>query len=457
MDRDTYIFKRISEHYREIKDKYEVIGIFLQGSQNYGLDIYDEDYKSDIDTKAIILPTLKDIVSNATPISTTLVLDNNEHIDLKDIRIMFDTFKKQNINFIEILFTKFRIINPKYKDLWEQLIARREEIARLDYNKALNCQAGMSQQKLVALKHPYPTIIDKIKKYGYDPKQLHHIMRMNDFIKKYVMGEPYEKCLIPDNIDFLIRIKKGELDLSTAEMLAKVTNEETYRISKNYQLNEGINQSAVDLLEEIKYKAIERYLKNSLMPVEKQKKEKQYKNIFVTSDIHFSHEAILKFENRPFNNVEEMNEKIVENWNATVGENDLVYILGDISMGSIKETMALLKRLNGDKILVKGNHDEMVDNRKFDRTIFKEISNCIDITIYGQKFLMCHYPFASNDNHKIQLYGHIHTNNGLHVAHDLPENSFNVCMDANNLTPVNIKDILKFFRKEINNEKNHTV
>lgn len=146
MDRDTYIFKRINEHYKEIKDKYEVVGIFLQGSQNYGLDIYDEDYKSDIDTKAIILPTLEDIVSNATPISTTIVLDNNEHIDLKDIRIMFDTFKKQNVNFIEILFTKFRIINPKYKDLWEQLVARREEIARLDYNKGLNCQAGMSQQ-----------------------------------------------------------------------------------------------------------------------------------------------------------------------------------------------------------------------------------------------------------------------------------------------------------------------
>ena len=52
-DRDTYIFKRIKEHYNFIKDKYEVMGIFLQGSQNYELDIYDKDYKSDIDTKAI--------------------------------------------------------------------------------------------------------------------------------------------------------------------------------------------------------------------------------------------------------------------------------------------------------------------------------------------------------------------------------------------------------------------
>lgn len=117
MKREAYIFKRLKEHYKEIDGKYEIVGLFLQGSQNYGLDIYDDDYKSDIDTKAIVLPTLKDIVMNAPPISTTLVLENNEHIDLKDIRVMFDTFKKQNVNFIEILFTKFRLINPKYKDL----------------------------------------------------------------------------------------------------------------------------------------------------------------------------------------------------------------------------------------------------------------------------------------------------------------------------------------------------
>ena len=68
MNRDEYIFKRIREHYEDIKDKYEVVGIFLQGSQNYGLDVYDDDYKSDIDTKAIILPTFEDIVYNSSQI-----------------------------------------------------------------------------------------------------------------------------------------------------------------------------------------------------------------------------------------------------------------------------------------------------------------------------------------------------------------------------------------------------
>lgn len=449
MKREAYIFKRLKEHYKEIDGKYEIVGLFLQGSQNYGLDIYDDDYKSDIDTKAIVLPTLKDIVMNAPPISTTLVLENNEHIDLKDIRVMFDTFKKQNVNFIEILFTKFRLINPKYKDLWKKLTDKREDIARLDYNKALNCQCGMSEQKYVALKHPYPTIADKIDKFGYDPKQLHHILRMNDFIKKYVKGKSYEECLVPDNKERLIEIKKGVLPLEEAEILAKELNEETYRIAQQNKSNEPIKQEAVDLLDEVKFEAMERFLKDALQEKEEAEAEKTYGEIFVTSDIHFSHENILQFENRPFNDVKEMDETIIKRWNSVVSPNDLVYILGDVSFASVKHTNELIKRLNGDKILIKGNHDEFIYSEKFDKTLFKSITSCLETEILGERFIMCHYPFASNDCHKVQLFGHIHSNTGIHAVEKLPSNALNVCMDANNLTPVNIKEIIK----RINDEK----
>ena len=100
MSRDDFINTRLKEHYESIKDKYDVAYLGVQGSQNYELDIYDDDYKSDIDTKAIVLPSFEDIVYNKQPVSKTLVLDNNEHIDVKDIRVMFENFKKQNINFI---------------------------------------------------------------------------------------------------------------------------------------------------------------------------------------------------------------------------------------------------------------------------------------------------------------------------------------------------------------------
>lgn len=265
-DREKFIMKRVREHYNEIKNKYEVVGIFLQGSQNYELDIYEENgYKSDIDTKAIILPSFEDIVYNREPISTTLVLDNNEHIDLKDIRVMLDTFKKQNINFIEILFTKFKIINPKYKELIRPLIANRERIARLDYNKALNCMAGMSEQKYVALEHPYPACIDDINNYGYCRKQLHHILRLNDFIRKYIKGLSYKKCLIPNNKEWLIEIKKKALTLDRARNLAQDINKENYQLVKDNKKDiNQIDTNVIELLNQVKYDLLKFRFKEEL-------------------------------------------------------------------------------------------------------------------------------------------------------------------------------------------------
>lgn len=269
MNRDEYIMNRLLEHYQQIKDKYEVVGIFIQGSQNYNLDIYDEDYKSDIDTKAIVLPSFDDIISNKDPVSTTLVLDNNEHIDVKDIRIIFNTFLKQNINFIEILFTKYKIINPKYKELFNPMFINREKIAHYDINKALNCQCGMSQEKYIALKHPYPIIKDKIDKYGYDPKQLHHIIRMNDFIKKYVKGVPYEQCLLPDDPQELIDIKKGIYSLYEAEIKAQLVNKETYEIAKaNISEDNKRDEEVIEILNKVKENILKKRFKEELIDKE---------------------------------------------------------------------------------------------------------------------------------------------------------------------------------------------
>lgn len=90
--KDMIIESRLREHLNHYLKTYpnDWIGIFLQGSQNYGLD-YET---SDIDTKIIVLPSLEDIALNKQPISTTLVMPNDEHVDVKDIRLMFDCFKK---------------------------------------------------------------------------------------------------------------------------------------------------------------------------------------------------------------------------------------------------------------------------------------------------------------------------------------------------------------------------
>ncbi len=85
------IQQRIESDYKYVESLgYKVLGVFLQGSQNYGL-AYEG---SDIDTKCIVLPSFEDFCLNKKPTSTTLILPSNEHIDLKDIRLMFDCFKK---------------------------------------------------------------------------------------------------------------------------------------------------------------------------------------------------------------------------------------------------------------------------------------------------------------------------------------------------------------------------
>ena len=119
-ERKDYIFSKLEEHYKKaLSLGHEIFCIILQGSQNYNLDIYTDEYKSDIDTKAILLPSFEDFCKGSAPISTTHVRKNEEHIDLKDIRIMFETLKKQNVNFVEVLFSPFYIVPDKYKDYWE--------------------------------------------------------------------------------------------------------------------------------------------------------------------------------------------------------------------------------------------------------------------------------------------------------------------------------------------------
>ena len=269
MNKEGFINNRVKEHYEYIKDKYDVIYLGLQGSQNYELDVYDEEYKSDIDTKAIVLPSFKDFVYNKAPVSKTIVLPNNEHIDVKDIRVMFDMFKKQNINFIEILFTKYKIVNKEYQDLLKVLLDNKEIIANLNRNQALRCISGMSMEKLKALQHPYPTIVDKINKYGYDPKQLHHILRMNDFIKKYAIGTRYEDCLIPDNKEYLIKIKKGILNEKEAVELAQKIDTETKEIKNKYITEKDeVSETAIEILNKAKLDILTRKFKKELQESE---------------------------------------------------------------------------------------------------------------------------------------------------------------------------------------------
>lgn len=81
-------------------------------------------------------------------------------------------------------------------------------------------------------------------------------------------------------------------------------------------------------------------------------------NIFFTADHHFGHANIIRFTNRPFKDIDEMNEELIKRWNEKVGKEDFVYHLGDLSLGSPQKTKEILDELNGKIYLIKGNHEK---------------------------------------------------------------------------------------------------
>ena len=211
---------RVREHLEEAFEHFpedRVVGIFLQGSQNYGLEIPG----SDVDTKLIVTPTFKDIAMNHKPISTTHVRANEEHTDWKDIRLYIQTFRKQNLNFLEILYTDFAIVNPIYEKQWNRLVESREAITHFNPYRSVQSMKGIALEKYHAMEHEYPSKIEVLKKYGYDPKQLHHLVRVEDYLGRYINGESYESCLDPGPMkQELIEIKMGKYSLADARSIA---------------------------------------------------------------------------------------------------------------------------------------------------------------------------------------------------------------------------------------------
>lgn len=255
---DEWIMIRLTEHYEEAKtliDESRIVGLFCQGSQNYGLD-YEG---SDIDTKLIVVPTFEDIAFNKKPVSTTHVRQNNEHIDLKDVRLYIETFRKQNLNFLEILFTPYKIVNPQYTKFWQKLIDAREAIAHYDIHRSIKSMKGIALEKYHAMEHKYPSKIEIIEKYSYDSKQLHHLMRVENYLMRYIAGESYEACLIPDEetAEKLRKIKEDNdyLSLEQARALADLCINSINTKCEAYlkTVPEGHNEEIDALLKEVQY------------------------------------------------------------------------------------------------------------------------------------------------------------------------------------------------------------
>lgn len=260
------VMDRVKEHYNEALTYFpedRIVGIFLQGSQNYGLATP----QSDVDTKLIVTPTFKDIAMNRKPVSTTHIRANEEHIDFKDIRFYIQTFRKQNLNFLEILYTDFAIVNPIYEKQWNRLVESREAITHFNPYRSVQSMKGIALEKYHAMEHEYPSKIEVLKKYGYDPKQLHHLVRVEDYLGRYINGESYESCLDPGSMkQELIEIKMGKYPLADARSIAdkaKAHVEEMAEYAYSIYPNEE-DPEVNELLDDVQYEIMRIAVKGEL-------------------------------------------------------------------------------------------------------------------------------------------------------------------------------------------------
>ena len=256
---DGLIMKRVQDHYDEAKQHFadkNIVGVFLQGSQNYTLDIPG----SDVDTKCIVTPTLEDIARLRKPVSTTFIRENNEHVDEKDIRLYCECFRKQNLNFLEILFTPYSIINPLYAEQWGRLTEQKEAIARMNPFRAVKTMKGIALEKYHAMEHPYPSKLEVLAEYRYDPKQLHHLVRVDNYLTRFIAGESYAACLIPEEKmrEFLLDIKLGKLPLLAARQLAELSLAHVTKIADEFcaQTEEKEDPEVRELLTDVQYNMI---------------------------------------------------------------------------------------------------------------------------------------------------------------------------------------------------------
>lgn len=270
---DEWIMERMREHLQEAETlvpSKHIVGIFYQGSGNYGLD-YEG---SDVDTKCIVTPTFKDIALARKPMSTTHVRENDEHTDMKDIRLYVQTFRKQNLNFLEILYTPYQIFpNEQFFVQWKRLMDAREEITHYDPVRSVKSMMGIASEKFFAMEHHYPARMSWIEKYGYDPKQLHHLLRVSEYLDRYLAGEPYGDCLKTKQANYLKEVKQGLFCLEVAREIAEKTYEAIHEKCDKFieaHKNDPIDHAVDELLDDVAYEIMKQSVQRDLLDVEKE-------------------------------------------------------------------------------------------------------------------------------------------------------------------------------------------
>jgi calcineurin-like phosphoesterase family protein len=166
---------------------------------------------------------------------------------------------------------------------------------------------------------------------------------------------------------------------------------------------------------------------------------------FVSADHHWFHESMIRLLKRPFSNVKEMNDVMVERWNSVVAPNDLVYYGGDMFYkGRRPECNELLSRLHGKIHFVEGNHDGVTKQL---RHRFESWQDMLEINHDGELIVLCHYAMRvwnKSFHGSYHVYGHSHGQ----LPEDPASLSFDIGVDCWNFYPVSLDEVIKRMREK---------
>lgn len=160
--------------------------------------------------------------------------------------------------------------------------------------------------------------------------------------------------------------------------------------------------------------------------------------IYFISDLHFFHQAIIGYCNRPFSNADEMAKAIIKSWNKVVKKNDIVWVLGDIAMcgkSKFDNLKSLVAALNGDKRLIMGNHDNFKVKDYYELG-FNYVSKYP--VLWQGMYLLSHEPQPTTEYKNI--FGHVH---GCEYIPTYTSNGACVCVERHNYAPVAFEDLVE--------------
>ncbi len=166
-------------------------------------------------------------------------------------------------------------------------------------------------------------------------------------------------------------------------------------------------------------------------------------NTWFTSDLHLGHANIIKYSNRPFSGVEEMDSTLITNWNTKIQQYDHVWFLGDFCFADLEKGQSYLDRLNGVKHLIRGNHDKTGVQLKG----WASIDDMVEIKVNKQWITLCHYAMRVwNKSHHgtWHLYGHSHGS----LPDDSNSLSFDAGVDCHNYMPLSFDDVGRIMKKK---------